>query len=58
MQENLSLIFSSKLTVGIELNSRETARFSDFESRGRKFAKRRFFQAFVLETKEPQSCKQ
>ena len=25
---------------------------------GRKFAKRRFFQAFVLETKEPQSSKQ
>ena len=30
----------------------------DFESRGRKCAKRRFFQAFVLETKEPHSCKQ
>ena len=28
MQGNLSLIFSSKLTVGIELNSRETVRFS------------------------------
>ena len=25
----------------------------DFESRGQKFANRRFFQAFVLETKKP-----